>query len=99
MLNVLVKVYKENLFDVFVPASSLGTRQQILETYVRRMLSRRGIKTCYTPQQTRQWLAWLARQLKKHKQTVFYIGRMQPDWLVVGRRTWSYESHASLVPH
>lgn len=98
MLNVLVQVYQEEPFDDFVPASSMGTRQQILETYVRRMLSRRGIKTCYTPQQTRQWLAWLARQLKQHNQTVFYIERMQPDWLIGGRVPWIYEYLATRFP-
>src|SRR5260370_22635594 len=99
MLIVLEKVKKEDLLVVFFPASSLGTRQQILETYVRRMLSRRGIKTRYTPQQTRQWLAWLARQLKQHNQTVFYIERMQPELLIGGRRPWIYEYLSHMVPH
>jgi hypothetical protein len=27
------------------------------------------------------WLLWLARQLAEHKQSIFYIERMQPDWL------------------
>ena len=27
------------------------------------------------------WLSWLARQMKQHNQAIFYIERMQPDWL------------------
>ncbi len=35
----------------------------------------------YTPEQTKRWLSWLARQMKQENQTVFYPEQMQPDWL------------------
>jgi hypothetical protein len=57
------------------------TRQQVFEHYVERMLSRRGTAPSYSPQQTKGWLAWLARQMKQQSQTVFYLERLQPDWL------------------
>jgi eukaryotic-like serine/threonine-protein kinase len=56
-------------------------RQHLFATYVERMFQRRGAITHYTHQQTEHWLAWLAWQLTQHSQTVFYLERMQPDWL------------------
>ena len=55
-------------------------RRRVFEHYVERMLQRRGTKSNYEPEQTKRWLSWLARQLIQHDQ-IFYIERMQPDWL------------------
>jgi hypothetical protein len=57
------------------------THQQIFEHYVERMLKQRGTAMRYTAEQTTHWLTFLARQLKQHSQTVFYIEHLQPDWL------------------
>jgi DNA polymerase III delta prime subunit len=61
-------------------------RQSLFATYVSRMFQRRGSSSRYTRPQTERWLAWLAWQLAQHSQTVFYLERLQPDWLPVGRR-------------
>jgi eukaryotic-like serine/threonine-protein kinase len=53
----------------------------LFATYINRMFQRRGVSTRYTHQQTEHWLAWLAWQMTQHSQTVFYLERMQPDWL------------------
>jgi hypothetical protein len=45
------------------------------------MFRRRGVHRRYTREQTVHWLAWLARQMVWRSQTVFYIERLQPDWL------------------
>ncbi len=58
--------------------------QQVFETYIQRMLQRRGFQTRYTPEQTRHWLAWLADQMRKHSQSEHYLEQMQPDWLPIG---------------
>jgi hypothetical protein len=75
------------------PAEALRTcgtpverRQSLFATYVNRMFQRRSAVTRYTRQQTERWLAWLAWQLARHNQSVFYLERMQPDWLPVKRR-------------
>ena len=75
------------------PAEALRTRgtlverrQSLFATYVDRMFQRRSAVTRYTRPQTERWLAWLAWQLTQHSQTVFYLERLQPDWLPVGRR-------------
>ena len=79
MLNILTLAYqgmpiKDLLWDGIAP-----TRRQVFERYIDRMLAAR--ETPYQPEQIRNGLAWLARQLKQHGQTVFYIERMQPHWL------------------
>jgi hypothetical protein len=75
------------------PAKALHTgetlaerRQSLFATYLTRMFQRRSPVTRYTSAQTKRWLAWLAWQLTQHSQTVFYLERLQPDWLPVRRR-------------
>jgi hypothetical protein len=62
-------------------ASLTARQQQVFEHYIERMLQRRGTDSSYTHEQTTHWLSWLAGQLTRHGQSVFYIERMQPDWL------------------
>jgi hypothetical protein len=71
-----------------VPAESLPTsgttderRSQMFATYVEAMFARRSVDTRYTKQQTLHWLGWLANALSQQAQTVFYLERLQPDWL------------------
>lgn len=45
---------------------------------------------------TVQWLAWLAWQMRHHGQTIFYIERMQPDWLP-HRQRWLPTHGVSLM--
>jgi hypothetical protein len=56
-------------------------RRHLFETYVERMLSRRGADKSYTAEQMRGWLGWLAQRMTQQAQTVFFIEGMQPDWL------------------
>jgi hypothetical protein len=64
-------------------------RRYLFSAYVERMFQRRSVPTRYTRQQTEHWLAWLAWQMTQHSQTVFYLERMQPDWLPQGQRWMS----------
>jgi DNA polymerase III delta prime subunit len=63
------------------PASLNAQRRHLFDTYVERMLRRRGGDQCYTPEQTRHWLSWLAGRMVEQGQTIFYLDQMQPDWL------------------
>jgi len=82
MLSILVQTYQGLSSDTLQPVPSpTMQRQLIFEQYIERVLQRRGPVRRYTPQQTKHWLAWLARQLVQQNQTEFYIERMQPDWL------------------
>jgi class 3 adenylate cyclase len=78
------------------PAEALPTtgtveerRSQLFATYVDRMFKRRTAAARYTREQTVHWLGWLANALAQQDQTVFYIERMQPDWLATPQlRRW-----------
>ena len=56
-------------------------RDQLFGSYVNQMLQRRAAERRYTPEQTVHWLSWLAYQMANHGQTVFYLERLQLDWL------------------
>jgi Predicted NTPase (NACHT family) len=82
MLSILLSIFVDIAqTEIQATTSSTALRQSIIETYVTRLLQRRGKEQRYTHQQTIMWLAWLARQLQRHNQTEFYIERMQPDWI------------------
>jgi DNA polymerase III delta prime subunit len=56
-------------------------RQHVLDTYVERMFQRRGRGAPYTPKQTCRWLAWLARNMSAHGQSVFTPRNLSRDLL------------------
>ena len=64
-------------------------RDHLFGAYVDQMFRRRSVDRRYTLQRTTHWLAWLASQMVRHSQTVFYIERLQPDWLP-GRQRWAF---------
>ena len=82
MLSILTLAYQgEAVEDGLSAGSASGIRRGVFATYVQRMLKRRGMNESYTKEQTLGWLTYLAQQMKQHSQAVFYIERMQPDWL------------------
>ena len=44
-------------------------------------MDNRNGKRPYTEAQATRWLAWLARGMQQHGQTVFHIEQLQPSWL------------------
>src|SRR5207253_61879 len=82
MLSILTLTYHDLPIENLLREGIAPTRQQVFETYVKRMLTRRDGNVRYRPEQTMSWLAWLAQKLVQHSQTEFYLERMQPDWLV-----------------
>jgi eukaryotic-like serine/threonine-protein kinase len=82
MLSILTLAYQgKPVEDLVATGAPEMRRRQVLTTYVKRMLERRGVKTPYTLQQTECWLRWLAGKMVQHNQTQFFIERMQPNWL------------------
>ncbi|MBV9688245.1 MAG: TIR domain-containing protein [Ktedonobacteraceae bacterium] len=82
MLTVLVLAYPGKSIDDLLAATSREAQQRhLFETYVERMLTRRGSDPRFSVQQTTRWISWLARQMHRRGQTTFFIERMQPDWL------------------
>ena len=84
MLSVLTLAYHGEQVENLQLRNSSMVRQQVFATYVDRMLKRRGRETRYSPQQTIDWLAWLAQQLAHQNRSEFYLEQMQPDWLLQG---------------
>jgi len=58
-------------------------RQRVLTDYVDEMFSRSrpAATPRYPKEQTVSWLAWLARAMRDHDESVFSLDWMQPSWL------------------
>ncbi len=55
--------------------------RELFRTYIESMLMHRGRYTRYTQAQVVGWLAWLANKMLQSDQSVFYVERLQPEWL------------------
>ncbi len=94
MLSVMGRAYEgispETLADDRL-SSPEARRKHIFDSYVQRMLERKGKGNEQYPQeQTRRWLAWLAVQMGRHSQSLFLIEQLQPSWLLAGEQRWFY---------
>ncbi|HZU03908.1 MAG TPA: protein kinase, partial [Ktedonobacteraceae bacterium] len=98
MLSILTLTYHGMPVEELLRGGIAPTRQQVFERYTERMLSRRGTIPSYSPQQTKGWLSWLARQMQRQGQTVFYLERLQPDWLPSSRLLRAYHRWAIRLP-
>lgn len=79
MLSILMLTYSRT--PVPTLSHEVPTLQkQVWTDYVTRMIEQKG-DIHYPFQQTCSWLSWLARNLQKHYQTVFYLERVELDWL------------------
>jgi GTPase SAR1 family protein len=82
MLSVMALAYQGvSVKDLQSLNTTEARRKHVFEAYVQRMFERRGAEQSYSPERTVHWLAWLARTMNWHGQTVFLIERMQPSWL------------------
>ena len=53
-------------------------QQQVFASYIERMLSEQGISRHATHEQMLRWLRWLATQMQRQHQTVFFLEQLQP---------------------
>ena len=84
MLSVAVLAYQGPSSEALQAAESRTDRRaQLFQTYVQRMLEcyQSRYTARYSRQQILRWLAWLGRQMDSRAQSIFYLERMQPDWL------------------
>jgi GTPase SAR1 family protein len=87
MLTITTLAYAgESVERLRTQGTPAKRRQHLFAAYMDRMFQRRSAITSYPHQRTERWLAWLAWQLAQRNQTVFYLERMQPDWLPQGQR-------------
>lgn len=95
MLTILVMAYQgSSVEELHRGASADILQQHIFTTYTRRMLQRRSVRSRYRLEQTIHWLSYLAWQMKRQSQSVLYIERLQPNWLM---RTWQRRVYAGLI--
>jgi eukaryotic-like serine/threonine-protein kinase len=81
ILSIMAIAY-EGMAIESLPQTDIETRRRhLFDTYIQRMLQRRGTDAAYSVNQTLSWLRRLARQMVADSQTVFLIERMQPTWL------------------
>jgi MFS family permease len=84
LLSIIALAYRGLSVEEVQTLSTLQARRQhLFNTYIQSMFKRRGKEQPYTQEQTAHWLAWLAKQMSQHAQTVFLIERLQPSWLSV----------------
>lgn len=71
---------------------------RLFDRYIKQRLSQ-GQHPDFTLAKTRHWLSWLASRMENSKQSLFYIGGMQPDWLEDQRtrRWYGLSVHLSLM--
>jgi transcriptional regulator with XRE-family HTH domain/energy-coupling factor transporter ATP-binding protein EcfA2 len=80
MLRVLTTIYEDGTVENAQVTSTASVQQRAFTTYIIQAFKRQS-HARYTPEQTINWLRWLAQQLNKRNQSDFYIEFMQIDWL------------------
>jgi hypothetical protein len=73
--------------DLLAGGTTEERRKRLFDRYIEAMLTRRSSALRYPSDKTRHWLSWLAGAMVRNEQTVFYLERMQPDWLPKGHRS------------
>ena len=90
MLSILMLTYSRT------PSPELShdvvtLQEQIWTDYVTRMTEQRGDARRYLYQQTCSWLSWLAHNLQKHHESVFYLEHVQSDWLPDSMQQYAFQ--------
>ncbi|MEU6426139.1 helix-turn-helix transcriptional regulator [Microbispora sp. NPDC046973] len=89
MLDVIYVAYQErSATALHVPEKSDNQRREmIFDAYVRRMvLDNRPLRRSDPPERTVTWLTWLARSLTERRAHIFYLDRLDLEWLRLGSR-------------
>jgi serine/threonine protein kinase len=86
MLSIAALAYQGCAAEAISSSGTVAERRtQLFAAYTDAMFQRRAEATPYPRAQIEHWLTWLARAMKDHDQSIFYLERIQPDWLP-GRR-------------
>jgi hypothetical protein len=87
MLSIMTLAYYRMPADIAVSLGERGmSRQHLFDVYVERMARYRDGEKIHPLTQTQHWLSSLARQMSAHNQTIFFLERLQPDWLPRSQR-------------
>ncbi|MEO1352325.1 MAG: NACHT domain-containing protein [Cyanobacteria bacterium J06635_15] len=98
MLSIVSLAYQDCPADSLPQAGTAESqRKQLLDTYIARMLVRRGTTQQYTREQTLHWLNFLGKRMVQTSQTLFLIERMQPSWLQTRGQRIRYRLGSGLI--
>ncbi len=95
MLSIMTLAYRGMSVHYLQPLETIDARRKhIFDNYVEHMFKPRTHRTIpnvsddtrlddkrFSKEKTIHWLSWLAKRMSQHRQTVFLIEHMQPDWL------------------
>ena len=82
MLNILTLAYRGMELQEIPQFETLqGRRRHLFEAYTTRMLERRGSDGHHTPEQTKDYLIWLGKNMSREALSVFHIEHLQRDWV------------------
>ena len=82
MLSIMLLTYNEGSQVQHNQSDGLAAQQRrLFETYVERMLARKGEHQRYPTPRMRAWLSWLAHSMAQQGQSSFVIEQIQPEWL------------------
>jgi len=90
ILNIMSLAYQNTSAEALRDSelvTNKARRKQLFDTYIARMFNRRIGANVYDKEQTKQRLSWLAWNMQKHNQEVFFIEGLQPSWLPM----WSWK--------
>ena len=63
-------------------------RRELFASFVEAMFKRRSANVRFRPEETTQWLSWLASALSRNNQTVFHLEALRLEWLATRRQRW-----------
>jgi len=93
ILNIMSLAYQDTSAEALsnpAQTTDAARRKYLFDAYIARMFSRKVSVYLYNDERTKQWLAWLARNMQRHNQEVFLLENMQPSWVEERRWRWAY---------
>lgn len=98
MLSILSLAYQGQTAEDLLETPPAARQRHLFGVYVQRMLDHRKAALQYAPEQTKRWLAWLARKMRDYGFTELYIERLQPGLLPKGKSRWFYDCTVGTLP-
>jgi energy-coupling factor transporter ATP-binding protein EcfA2 len=81
-LSIMTLAYQGKKVEELPQTGSVEARREhLFNSYIERMLQRKGINQQYPKERTIHWLTWLAQRMSQESQSIFLIEQMQPSWL------------------
>ncbi|NEN96393.1 MAG: NACHT domain-containing protein [Moorea sp. SIO3I7] len=98
MLNIMTLAYQGVVVE-YLPKNDVveKLRLQIFNDYIERMFKHRKTNRQYKNAQVKHWLIWLAQRVAKESQTVFFLEKMQPYWLINRKQKRTYRLMVGLM--